>query len=389
MQPSATLTTDVLNPELRAHGEQVLAHLRNQVSAADGFLGFDAFMHEALYAPGLGYYASGLRKFGAEGDFTTAPEISPLFGRVLARQIAEVHDALGVNEVVEFGPGTGALAEAILGWFQEHDRPVRYTLVEVGPGLAERQRARLSDQLTDERLHVTWANDLGELRCRGAIIANEVMDALPVVRFKVTADGVREIGIAVDDDKLIEAQRPAREAIVAAVRALNIPLPEGFVSELCLALPGWLQGLSDMLDSGVVLLSDYGYSRSDYYAAERDAGTLMCHFRHQAHSDYLFAPGLQDLTAWVDFTAVAEASDAAGLVFAGYTNQASFLLGGGLSEELAATEANTGEMLRQSAAIKTLTLPGEMGERFRFMALSRGTLPLLSGFSMKDLSYTL
>lgn len=379
--------------EAIALSAEMLEHLKNKIDSEQGFLPFQAYMHEVLYAPGLGYYVNGLQTFGPGGDFTTAPELSAVFGRVIARQIAQLHAAIGANQVVEFGAGSGALALSILRWFQQAERPCRYSIVEVSPSLAAAQRERLAEFIDHPQQSVVWVDDPASIDCKGVIIANEVMDALPVVRFEKQGGQFFELGVACDNGELKPAKQPASAPLSAALTRLEdqraSAFPDGYVSEYCSALANWVGQLAACLSEGVILLSDYGYSRADYYSDERSAGTLMCHARQRAHGDYLFAPGLQDLTAWVDFTAVAEAALKADLSVMGFTTQANFLLAGGLTEEVAAMRLSEEALLRESAGIKSLTLPGEMGERFRFMALEHGTIPVMNGFGLKDLLYTL
>ena len=385
-------TAAILPPELAKHVASMRQHLAVKLDALAGFLPFDAFMHEALYAPGLGYYVTDLAKFGTAGDFVTAPEISPLFGRVVARNIAPVLDAVDSTQVVEYGPGSGALADAIIAWCIEHERPIDYAFVEVSPALAARQRARLCRYDTAAGVTMRWLQDPVGTSIRGVVIANEVADALPVRRFRRTVDGVSEIGLRRDAAALVWSERPANDALRADVAALErrrgAPLPQGYTSEYAPGLADWLAQVAATLSAGLLLVVDYGAGAPDYYSDERDGGTFRCHFRHRAFDDPLLAPGVVDMTAWVDFTALAEAGLAAGLTPSGFTSQAAFLMGGGLVDEC------TGRFdpVRDpavAAAIRTLTLPGEMGERFRFLGLQRGTLPAVAGFGFRDLLHSL
>ncbi len=393
MNPDAELSLSHYSDEARVLSSAMQAHLLTQIKENAGFLPFQAYMHEVLYTPGLGYYVNGLQTFGPGGDFTTAPELSAVFGRVIARQVAQLHSAIDADQLLEFGAGSGALAESILRWFQKAQRPCRYAIVEVSPSLVAAQRERLAEFVGHPEQSVVWVDDPAKLDCRGAIIANEVLDALPVVRFEKRDGQFFERGVSEDAGWLVAARQPAPAPVMTALARLEeqrgSPVPEGYVSEFCLALDDWIAQLSGCLREGVILLSDYGYSRADFYSDERSAGTLMCHARQRAHGDYLFAPGLQDLTAWVDFTAVAEAALKSDLSVMGYTTQSNFLLAGGLTEEIASLHLSEEAMLRESAAIKSLTLPGEMGERFRFIALERGNIPVMNGFTLKDLLYTL
>ena len=382
----------VLPAVLAAHAGAVDAHLRGCVMQAQGFLPFDAFMHEALYAPGLGYYVAGLAKIGGGGDFITAPEISPLYGRVIARTIVPVLAELGSNSVVEYGPGTGALAEAIIDWFAEQGRSLDYCLVEVSPDLAACQRERLNQRTRPSNIRWHWVDDPAALLVRGVILANEVADALPVRRFRLSGNSVLEVGVSIRDGALALVEQPARAAVAAAVAALQrrrgAPWPDGFQSEYAPGLAPWVGALASNLDAGLILIADYGAGAPDYYGAERSSGTFRCHFRHRAYDDALLAPGLTDMTAWVDFTALAEAALAAGLGLAGFTTQSGFLIDGGVIDE-ATGRYDPASQPAVAAALRTLTMPGEMGERFRLMGLERGTLPPVAGFGFRDLTHTL
>ncbi len=369
-----------------AHSERVAAHLRAAMAAAGGSLSFAEFMQIALYAPGLGYYAAGATKLGPAGDFVTAPEISPVFGRVLAGQAARVLADLPERHVLELGAGSGALAVHVLEALAGHGlTPARYSILEVSADLRERQEALLRRERPQDLARVEWLSALPE-RFTGVVLANEVADALPVERFRRAADGVRQCRVRAEGDGFAWCDGPAPGFLAAAVRrieaALDAPLPAGYVSEVATALPAWIGELAGCLARGFVFLFDYGVSRREYYAPDRDGGWLRCHFRHRAHADPLILPGIQDITAWVDFTAVAEAASAAGLDIAGYVTQAHFLLHGGVTRELEdlsgmPTAART-ELARQ---VKMLMLPGEMGEHFKCMGLRRGDIATPEAFT--------
>ncbi|MEM1264145.1 MAG: SAM-dependent methyltransferase [Pseudomonadota bacterium] len=381
-----------LPPALAAHARAVREHLGQAVTRAGGFLAFDAFMHEALYAPKLGYYVAGLPKLGADGDFVTAPEVSPLFGRVIARNIADVLAAMPSEVVVEYGPGSGALADAIIGWFVDHELAIDYRLFDVSPDLAARQQQRLARWMDQPGVRIKWMSEAPAERIDGVIVANEVADALPVRRFNVTADGHREIGIGVRDGELVAAGREPSPAMLADLAAIAMrrggEFPTGYRSEYAPSLAPWVARLVATLGNGLILLIDYGAGSREYYADERAGGTFRCHFRQRAVDDPLLAPGLMDMTAWVDFSVVADAAVAAGFDVIGFTTQAGFLVAGGLADEYD-TALDGSAMLAQASAVKTLTLPGEMGERFRFIGLGRGTLPTIPGFGFQDLRHSL
>lgn len=357
-----------------------------EIVRAGGAIGFNRFMELALYAPGLGYYSGGATKLGPAGDFVTAPELSPLFGRCVARQVREVLAALGGGAVLELGGGTGALAEAALaeaaGWSEYgSDDPLEWYMLEPSAELRDRQRARLGTR-------VQWQDALPR-GFRGVILANEVADALPVERFTIHGGTPRRLGVARGTAGFAWTLLPPDEALTAVVGALEAargaPFAEGYTSEFSPWLQPWLRSLADSLEAGLVLVLDYGLPRRELYAPDRVAGTLRCHYRHRAHDDPFLWPGLQDLTAWVDFTALAEAGVGAGLTLEGFTTQAAFLAGTGMDALLAAAPRDAaGLQLVQQA--KRLLLPGEMGESFRVLGLGRGLEPALSGFGRLDLA---
>ncbi|MEO0575728.1 MAG: SAM-dependent methyltransferase [Pseudomonadota bacterium] len=379
-------------PALAAHADKVRQHLSERIAAAGGALPFSDFMQSALYAPGLGYYSGGAQKFGEDGDFTTAPEISPAFGAVLARQCQAVLAQLGHGDIVEYGAGTGRLAADVLGTLAElRSLPDAYYIVEVSADLRARQRDTLAATIPVLLERVHWIDDPREQPVRGIVIANEVLDALCVERFRIGANSdVERQFVCLIDGALATEWRTADAALAAAVAqiqaSLGRSLPEGYISEVCLQMPAWLQMVAETLQRGVILMSDYGYGRDALYAPDRSSGTLTCHYRHHAHDDVLHLPGCEDITAWVDFTNVAESLDAAGLNYLGFTTQAQFLLNGGLTEVVSAA---ADDALALSRGIKTLTLPGEMGERFKFIGFSRECDVLLPGFSGRDFGVAL
>ena len=370
-----------------AHCARVAAHVRTLVSK--GPISFATYMHEVLYAPGLGYYAAGAAKFGAAGDFVTAPEVSPLFGRVLARQCASILRSMPSAAILEFGAGSGKLAAGLLTRLAELDAlPQSYTIFEVSADLRQRQQAYLANVIPQFVERVSWLERLPDAH-RGIIIANEVLDALPVERFVRRADHIAQLCVTLHADRLALLERPAPAALAAAVtkieQDLGHRLPAGYVSEVCLAAAGWTADLAGLLQEGVALLFDYGISRREYYAPDRSDGWLRCHFRHHAHNDALLLPGIQDITAWVDFSAVAAAASTSGLDILGYVTQAHFLLDGGLADELAGfSELPPAAQLQLSAQVKLLTLPGEMGENFKCLGLGRGAVGVPDGLAKSD-----
>lgn len=361
------------------------------VAAGGGRLAFDRYMAMALYEPGLGYYSAGATRFGADGDFTTAPLMSPLFARTLAREVASILGASAGDSVLEFGAGTGVMAADLLAELAALDcLPERYLILEVSATLREEQARTLRRLVPELVSRVRWLERLPAEPIHGAVLANEVLDALPVKRFRITAGVPRELVVAAGaDDRLQLDTAPAGPELLRAVAgietAVGAPLAEGYTSEWCPGLSPWIASLADCLGRGAALLIDYGYPRPEYYHAERRAGTMMCHYRHRAHDDPFHWPGLQDITAFVDFTAVADAAVDAGLDLLGFTTQGHFLMGAGLPaliEETMATDPEAGIRLAQAA--KPLMFPDELGERFKVMALGRGIEASLAGFSLVD-----
>ncbi len=381
-----------LSADEAAHEARVVAHIRAELAAAGGWLPFSRYMELALYAPGLGYYAAGAHKLGAGGDFVTAPELSPVFGRCLASQAGEVLATLGGGDLLEVGAGSGALVAELLAELDRQGRlPGRYLILETSPDLRERQRAALARLPATLAARVGWLERPPAEPLRGVILANEVLDALPVERFRIGAAGVEALGVALAGERFAWAARPADAALAAAVAELGVELAAGYESELCPRVAPWLAAVMAPLAAGVALLLDYGYTRAEYYSPPRAGGTLACFHRQRRHEDPFVNVGLQDLTAWVDFTRVAEAALAAGLGVAGYTTQAHLLLANGFEQHLAALRATLDparEPLAARAALR-LVLPGEMGERFKCIALARGYEAPLAGFALRDFTATL
>ncbi len=364
---------------------RVVEALHSAIADAGGAIRFSRFMEIALYQPGLGYYSAGARKFGEQGDFVTAPEISPLYSRCLARTCAQVLQLFEGAEILEIGGGTGVMAADL---FQELEcldaGPARYRLLEISADLRQRQQATIAGRHDDHSDRFEWLDDFPQQQIHGVIIANEVLDALPAERFRITRDGPRYLGVGQAEDRLVAIEIAADDALLAAIELiesdLGAPLRAGYESEFCPGLASWIARVAGCLAGGVVLFADYGLPRRHYYHPQRSTGTLMCHYRHRAHTDPFKWPGLQDITAWVDFTAVAEAGSAAGLTVEGFTSQASFLIGSGIAD-LVEHDADTRRQVETAAQIRRLTLPGEMGESFKLMGLGRewhGDLPALS-----------
>jgi SAM-dependent MidA family methyltransferase len=368
--------------------------LRDVIAAAGGQISFAEYMQEALYAPGLGYYSAGSTKFGAAGDFVTAPEVSAIFGRVLARQAAEVLREIGDAQILEIGAGSGKLAVDVLLALDALDQaPEVYNILDVSADLQERQRAQLESDAPQLASRVRWIADFPD-SFKGVVIANEVLDALPVERFVCRNGAVMQIGVEVSGAEFVQIERAAPKRLVDSVADiegdLGESLPAGFASEVSLGAPAWIGDLSKSMETGAIFLLDYGVSRREYYASDRDAGWLRCHFRHHAHNDPMILPGIQDLTSWVDFSLIAAAAVDNGLDILGYQTQSQFLMGGGLEVELCHFDSlPLAEQLQLSGQVKTLTLPGEMGENFKCMALGRGEFETPSAFQFADRTQTL
>lgn len=373
--------------EALRHSQPLVARILDEIAHSGGWIDFARYMHLALYAPGLGYYSGGAQKFGAAGDFVTAPEISPLFAQCLARQAVQVIGATQ-GDILELGAGTGRLAAELLLELQRLEQlPQRYQILEVSAHLRAVQQQTLSQSLPPPLFaKVEWLEQLPQ-RFSGLIVGNEVLDALPV-RIVGKHGGWFERGVACQGGALVWADRDGMPAeLPPAVAALS--LPDSYLTEVCPSAAALLSSLADRLDSGLVLLIDYGFPRREYYHPQRDHGTLMCHYRHHAHGDPFLYPGLQDITAHVDFTTVAEAGVAHGLRLAGYTTQAQFLINCGITDLLGRVSADTTAYLQQASQAQKLLSPAEMGELFKVLALTkRHDTPLL-GFVRGDKGHTL
>jgi SAM-dependent MidA family methyltransferase len=369
-------------------------YLEELIAAAGGWLSFERFMDIALYAPGLGYYSGGAQKLGADGDFTTAPEISALFGACLGVQCAQILAELSNGSVLEIGAGSGRLAADILARLDSLGTlPERYWILEISADLRERQRLYIEQRLPHLCERVSWLDRPPEEPFDGIVVANEVLDALPVARFCWRADSIEERGVAIEDGRFSWAGRAADSAMAKACRDLNEAAggwDEGYVSEYCPRVASWTHAVTSSLRRGAALWFDYGLPRRQYYLPERHEGTLACHFRHRVHADPFQYVGLQDITAWVDFTRLAEASREADFELGGFTTQAHFLAATGIDREMrriAGDDENQFAHLANQA--RRLMMPGEMGESFKAMAWLRGLQIPLAGFALQDLRHTL
>lgn len=351
-----------------------------EIAARGGWISFARYMELALYAPGLGYYSGGSRKFGSEGDFLTAPELTPLYGQALARQVAQVL-AASAPQVIEAGAGSGRLAaDLLLALDALGCAPEHYRILELSGELRARQQATLHERAPRLADRIEWLDELPE-RFSGCLVGNEVLDAMPThaLRWDDGSD-VQEGGVGLEDGRLVPAERPATGALLAAAQAMPVARPH--LGELGLAARAWVAELARRLECGAMLLIDYGLPRHELYHPQRDGGTVRCHYRHRVHDDPLWLPGLSDITAHVDFTAVAEAGFDAGLDVLGYTSQAVFLLNCGIGA-LPGQESGAAE-LQARGAVNVLISPNEMGELFKVIALGRGLSGPLLGFARGD-----
>ncbi|MDD2915517.1 MAG: class I SAM-dependent methyltransferase [Gallionella sp.] len=394
------------SPEAAQHSANLCELIRRDIAAHGGWIPFARYMELALYAPGLGYYTAGAHKFGAAGDFVTAPELSPLFGHTLARQAAEIM-AASAPHLLELGAGSGKLAADMLGELERlGSLPDSYAILEVSADLRARQQALLQERLPHLLQRVHWLDALPE-KFSGAIVANEVLDALPVhlVHWRVGRDSSRqscdvrmnpdlqnhggaiyERGVTVGANNFIWQERAIGDAaLLHAAQQINVP--DDYVSEICLAARGLVNSLANSLEKGALLFIDYGFGAREFYHPQRSNGTLMCHYRHHAHDDPFYLPGLQDITAHVNFTDIAECGIDAGLELLGYTSQAHFLINCGITDLMKDTSPeNLRAYLPLSAQLQKLTSPAEMGELFKVIALGKGIEQILAGFSSGDMS---
>ena len=390
--------------EAKRHSHILCAQIKELCQSSGGVIPFSEFMQQALYAPGLGYYSGGLQKFGELGDFITAPEVSPLFSQCLAQQLADVLKGVAIENdqaenvqvsVLEVGAGSGVMAaDMLLALEQLEALPESYMILELSFELQQRQKNCIRKKAPHLLERVSWLDELPSELFNGVVVANEVLDAMPVECFRIVKDGVKSLMTGFGEEGLNSKYIKADTAVVDKVRTIEArlketheeTLPDDYCSEFNPSIQPWLDSLYSVLNRGMVLLIDYGYPVHEYYHEERRTGTMMCHYQHRAHTNPLWYPGLQDITAFVDFTDVAYCAVEAGFDISGYTTQAMFLMGCGLSElHKALVTDDVKNQLMLSQQIKTLTLPSEMGERFKAMALTKNYDEPLCGFAMLDL----
>jgi len=378
--------------EALAHSERLARHIRDEIRSQGGWIGFARYMELALYTPGLGYYMAGARKLGRDGDFVTAPEITPLFGETLAQQVAQVLQAgerHGENQVLEIGAGSGALAASLLVELERLGQlPKNYLILELSADLRERSRDNIAARVPQLMERVAWLNRLPPA-FSGVVLGNEVLDAMPVHMVRATADGLEEAGVEVDDSGVFRwGYRPAAGELLEAARELQ--LAPGYTTEIGLVARGFVATLAGVLERGAAIFIDYGFPEHEYYHPQRSAGTLMCHYRHHAHIDPFFLPGLQDITSHVDFSAMAKTGTDAGMELLGYATQAQFLINCGITDVLARIPPDdAARYLPLSNQANRLLSPAEMGELFKVIAFGKGIADPLIGFENGDRRHTL
>ncbi|MGB5292151.1 MAG: SAM-dependent methyltransferase [Lysobacterales bacterium] len=394
------ISKDIL-PEPPEELKRLSAELSDRIHKKidqEGPISFSQYMEMALYEPGLGYYSAGLQKFGEGGDFVTAPQLGNVFARCLAKQVEQVAAGLDQYDIVEAGAGSGILAADLLLALDDTHPPAAYRILERSAHLRQVQKETLQRLVPAWMDRITWLDEPPEQDWQGVFLANEVLDALTVERFCVGTDGPQLMQVAAGPAGFEWRKGSCPEKLRIQIQALldgldHDPAP-GYCSEINASLPDWLHAVTTGLQKGLALFIDYGYTRRDYYLPQRSDGTLICHYQHRAHNDPFKWPGLTDISASVDFTALAESADHCGLEVNGYTTQAMFLMASGLDDVLAGLESLPDkERIAMNSQVLRLTLPGEMGERFQVMALSRGLDEEVSedliGFSLTDLCHRL
>ena len=375
------------------HSARVVAQVRDEIAEGGGFISFARYMEIVLYAPSLGYYVAGARKFGEEGDFVTGPELTPLYGAALARQVDAILRATGTQRIVELGAGSGALAASMLNALARCGGPspsgsLVYSILEVSPDLRQRQRDTIAAEAPAESARVEWLDRLPQA-IEGVVVMNEVLDAVAPRVVARHGGAWCERGVAWKGQALVWDERPLADPRLLSLAEARFPAEGDYLSEINPAAEALVATLARRLRSGALMIVDYGFPRAEYYHPQRREGTLIGHYRHHSHADPFLWPGLSDLTAHVDFTAVAEAAEGAGLQVAGFATQASFLLGCGILDLLAAAGAPESlPYLREAAAVQKLISPAEMGEMFKVLLLSKGA-PAWSGLAVADMTHRL
>jgi len=389
-----THTLPPLTADEQSHSDRLRARILEEIERSSRWIGFDRFMELALYEPGLGYYSAGSHKLGTGGDFTTAPEISSLFSQCIANQCLQALESLQGGDVLELGAGSGIMAADILLQMERAGTsPNHYFILEVSADLQQRQQLLLRERVPHLVNRIEWLTSAPNA-FEGIIVANEVVDALPVKRF-VVADGIKELGVGINDTEFVWVSRAADSPLMEEVQRISNEVGHSFApgyrSEVNLLLPSWTKALGESLHRGAVLFVDYGLSRNQLYSSERSNGTLNCFFKHHQHDNPFINLGVQDVTSWVDFTALAEAGTQAGLELIGYSTQAHFLIGAGIDKLLQSVMTDTGDAQRWqlSQQAQKLMLPDRMGESFKAMAFKKNCEVALSGFGFRDLRHLL
>jgi SAM-dependent MidA family methyltransferase len=386
MPPTMKIHFPPLSPEMLAHNEAVLSYLREELQKAGGVISFARYMELALYAPGLGYYSSGSHKLGKRGDFVTAPEISPLFAKCLARQFIEILKNLPEGNILELGAGAGTFAKDVLLELEQAKRlPAHYFILETSADLRERQKHLLEACCPHLLSRVLWLDRLPE-NFKGIIFANEVLDALPFHCFRIENNTIKERCVTLQEGQLdwiiTDPLTPELKKSVEPLMA-EFSFPEEYESEINLLMPHWIKTLADILQEGVIVLFDYGFGRREYYHPERTTGTLRCYFQHRCHADPFLYAGLQDITANVEFTTLVESAFKAGLDLAGYTTQSSFLLDCSVTDFATAPPFSM-QQYQQNQALKLLMLPSEMGSMIKAVAFTKNWDQRVRGFALFD-----
>ncbi len=387
-----------MDKEAKTQSDKLLQQIIHAIRADQGSISFADYMERALYTPVLGYYSGDAPKFGARGDFVTAPEISPLFSHCIARQYAQIAASIPQADILEIGAGSGQMAcDMLLFLGHQHQLPERYFILEKSTNLQQRQQQKLAALCPQYQDRVQWIDKLPPSGFKGMIIANEVVDAMPVQRFQIVDGKGYELRVVEDQGQLQERafpwDHPALQRLQALAQSQHWPNP--YNSEINLYLPTWMQDLSACLTQGLLLIIDYGFAASEYYHPDRSMGTLMCHYQHKAHTDPFLYPGMQDISIHVDFSALAEAADSCGLECLGYTHQAAFLLGCGIGDRSDHDAKNSDDNLKerehilQQHALQQLLSPSEMGELFKVIAFGCGIDIPLRGFDWLDKQHLL
>ncbi|MCW8934765.1 MAG: SAM-dependent methyltransferase [Gammaproteobacteria bacterium] len=387
-----TLELPEPTPDEKQQSQKLVEVIKQDIIEAGGWIDFERYMQLALYSPGLGYYSGGAQKFGEQGDFITSPEVSSLFAQTLSNPVSKLIEKIPDTNIIEFGAGSGKLAADLLRALQKKAKlPEKYFIIELSAELQQRQKDTIRQLVPDLLTHVQWLTKLPESRVNAIVIANEVMDAMPVKRFRVKNKNIEKLGVEIKGQQLELSYREADENLTKKVDALGINRNEyAYVSELNEHIKPWIKSITQCIEKGAIYLIDYGYPRSEYYSEERHMGTFLGYYRHRSIDAPLWYPGLQDLTAFIDFTEVAEAATENGFDVDGFTSQGNFLLNSGLSEVVENTATSSEiERLQIVQQMKTLSLLGEMGERFKVIGLSKGLEENVPGFEFRDFRYRL